>query len=522
MASIMDFADSVNKLMDVPKEEYFSEFDDMLQYEENYVTDCFNSLNNIMFEIKDGIGESNLLLSNIASASKFIVDDVDEDDYGEDKSVKSLQSIDNNIKSMAGDIKDLGDEEPSFDPFAGKDPKESKKSSDLLKGLGKGISGLGLGALSMVSAPFKVLGNLSKSLFKSAWIIAAGIAALQAFKGWKDAAKIAEKSEEDLTLLDRSIAAVSNVISFFSFGLLDVNTVFKKIDGFIDYLFGKKGLLVSTVDKLTPIIMKAKDVALEVFRNLPTLFENIIGVLKFIADSPVGDVIAKFRDISLTVFDGLLETISWLFGDEGLFIQPKKAVENAMNLFGDIGSWILDGLKSTIVGIYDFFFGEKGIFTLSNIKNALIATINDMGALGKMAGSLFGGLFGGDDEEEKSEVSSSSPSESSFRFSDTQPVEGKPTYDSVMSPKVLDIQSSGVERQSSMPLMMQPVQSKSTENFQLTKERMVERETVREPAPQQPVIMRPEMGSSQQSGGGRVVLSIDDMGLSMINSSVME
>lgn len=63
-----------------------------------------------------------------------------------------------------------------------------------------------------------------------------GMAAYDAYDGWKNADKISGKKAEDLTTTDKANAAVASALSGLTLGLVDAQTMFKGVEATQQFL----------------------------------------------------------------------------------------------------------------------------------------------------------------------------------------------------------------------------------------------------------------------------------------------
>ena len=181
-----------------------------------------------------------------------------------------------------------------------------------------------------------LLGMLKRGLRIFGPIVAGVMSIFDGFQGFQDASNITGIAEEDLTLMDKSMAALSNIISGFTFGLVDAQTVYKKGGEAIEYL---KEFFVERL----PIIIK------DMAANL-------------------GNMVAEFASDML---ESSKMIIKGLFGDK---------------LVGTIVGWV--------DSVVDFI---KDIFTLDNIKKfiSMALPFTPLG-MGKMVLDM---VRGGRDED---------------------------------------------------------------------------------------------------------------------------
>lgn len=206
------------------------------------------------------------------------------------------------------------------------------------KGVAKGGKGV-LGLITKIASPIlkPVMGALKMA--GPVGLVITGIMGLfDAVNGWFQASDITGKSEEALTTFDKIMSAISGMLSGFSFGLVDVKTVY----GFL-------------TEKIPAYITEVKNLFSEFVdtfgHNFPLLVEMGTNIKNFF--KPIGDWLSDggFNETLDTVMNVLGKIKDWASGiisavPETLSGLPSKIMDNVGNTFSNLASNIFGSDKS--------------------------------------------------------------------------------------------------------------------------------------------------------------------------------
>jgi hypothetical protein len=268
------------------------------------------------------------------------------------ETASGVNSIRGMLYEWMEDIKAEKDKEIKQIPELKK--KDRDKSSvggifDTLKGLGSaGMAGImgasGIKAISnlltFLSTTAKMATKFGKVLLKGGLIVSAisGVYnAISTFSNDDEIAKIAGKSKDAITHIDKWAAALSSGLSAMTFDLVSPETMFKTIKGGLD-------AFVSGVDYLfdpdTGIFGKTTSAVMDLIENFN--YENVAKLVGTVMQDTLGQI----GDLTVKAIDSIAEVFS--MENIAKFIEPIKSaiMEAVSSMFG----FLPDSLKRTIMG----------------------------------------------------------------------------------------------------------------------------------------------------------------------------
>lgn len=194
------------------------------------------------------------------------------------------------------------------------------------------------GFFSKFSAALKPALKIGKTAAKFArgipvigQILTVLIGAFDFFSGFKNADKIAGKAKEALTIGDKIMAGISEMISSITFGFVKSEDIFKFMDNALDNVVGG--------------LMKAKDALVNFFTEGfgVQLIDHFIAPFKLAFDLVKG--------VGTSIWEGISNAMSGIFNAKSITEGLVSAFAGIASIWTGIGETVMNAVSSAIKGL---------------------------------------------------------------------------------------------------------------------------------------------------------------------------
>ena len=288
-----------------------------------------------------------------------------------------------------------------------KKPQVMARALQMKGGIGNKLAGKALGGLGKIGVK-----GLVKAIPGVGLIATAGMAAVDAFKGFKNAGEIFDKKVgESVSMGEKLAAGAASAVSGLTFGLLDTKKTakaFKNAGVATKKFFKGMGSKIKEnskkffnfakdmgsnikdklgkgasffFDKFGNQIKNVKNLFTGVFSGIFDYIKGTFDRIKNLATSIFSNVIEAFKNIFSGDFSGAFDNLKNIFSSIGTFFvdQFVAGFESIKGLLSSIGTYIADTFSNIFGGVGETIINaiKSPVNVLIGIINYLINTLND-------------------------------------------------------------------------------------------------------------------------------------------------